>query len=193
MTRTTPLRALPPQPDSNSRSLCRCTISPKPGFLTLFLSADTRHQVGRARICTFSSYLNPCVFNPRLSHLEQVLRNVQIQKQGAISCLKSKIRSLHPVVPPSPVVIPRPETSGSLPLPRCFRKPRSFVFILLQTQFLPSLLFPGDYAFPGGGGPFAFSIQDARALSSFQPPIPTLQPPSLQHAVRWKLEAHGIS
>ena len=61
MHRATPIRERNEAPQANCFGFCTCAPSVGRASATSLLSADTRHQVGRARICTFHSYLN---FNP---------------------------------------------------------------------------------------------------------------------------------
>ena len=119
MTRTIPICGVSPyasrllcrdgrQPIPNPFGLCRCTTPPKSRFLTLFVSADTNS----ARICTFHSYLKSPVFNPRLSHSEQVVCFVQMQNEGRYPCSKAKVQRFPILARHSPTRLLRPDPSG---------------------------------------------------------------------------------
>ena len=103
MTLTTPISA-------NPRSLCRCTI---PDFFELQHLCFQASNIA-ARICTFHSYFKSRVFNPRLSHSEQVLCFVQMQNagEGRYPCSKAKVQRFPIVARHSPTRFGRPDTSG---------------------------------------------------------------------------------
>jgi len=74
--------------------MCRCTISSKSRFLTPLLSAHTRHPVGRARICTFHSYLNFNPFNTYAPapHISFSFCRYEKRGEGRYPCSKANVR-----------------------------------------------------------------------------------------------------